>query len=140
MLGWVNTLNYKNFSFSFQFDGRIGGDIYSYTNYMLQVSGRAEVTAPNGSRDQFVLDGVIPDGKGGYTVNNVAVTPQQYWSQGIGTGNQGIAEANIYDGTNFRLRKLPTRNAEENLFPAGKIGGICKQRMDDLQRYGRYRS
>lgn len=125
MLGWINTLNYKNFSFSFQFDGRIGGDIYSYTNYMLQVSGRAEVTAPNGRRDQFVLDGVIPDGKGGYTVNNVAVTPQQYWSQGIGTGNQGIAEANIYDGTNFRLRNVALNYS----FPREMLKKTCFQQV-----------
>lgn len=45
MIGWNNTLSYKNFAFSFQFDGRIGGDIYSYTNYVLQTNGRAAVTA-----------------------------------------------------------------------------------------------
>ena len=92
---------------------------------MLQVSGRAEVTAPNGRRDQFVLDGVIPDGKGGYTVNNVAITPQQYWSQGIGTGNQGIAEANIYDGTNFRLRNVALNYS----FPREMLKKTCFQQV-----------
>ncbi len=125
MLGWNNTFSYKNFAFSFQIDGRIGGDIYSYTNYMLQISGRAAVTAPNGNRDEFVLDGVIPDGNGGYKVNTVAVTQEAYWKTGIGTGNQGIAEANIYDGTNFRLRNV----ALNYTFPREMLKKTCFQQV-----------
>ena len=125
MIGWNNTFSYKNFAFTFQFDGRIGGDIYSYTNYMLQTSGRAAVTAPGGNREEFVLDGVIPDGNGGYKVNTVSITQEAYWKNGIGTGNQGIAEANIYDGTNFRLRNV----ALNYTFPREMLKRTCFQQV-----------
>lgn len=125
MLGWSNTLSYKNFAFSFQFDGRIGGDIYSYTNFILQTSGRAAVTAPGGRRDKFVLDGVVSDGNGGYKPNETAITQQAYWSTGIATGNQGIGEANIYDGTNFRLRNL----ALNYTFPKDMLKKTCFQQV-----------
>lgn len=125
MIGWNNTFSYKNFAFTFQFDGRIGGDIYSYTNYMLQTSGRAAVTAPGGNREDFVLDGVIPDGNGGYKVNTVSITQEAYWKNGIGTGNQGIAEANIYDGTNFRLRNV----ALNYTFPREMLKRTCFQQV-----------
>lgn len=125
MIGWNNTLSYKNFAFSFQFDGRIGGDIYSYTNYMLQTSGRAAVTAPDGRRDEFVLDGVVSDGNGGYKPNTTPVTQEAYWKNGIGTGNQGIAEANIYDGTNFRLRNV----ALNYTFPREMLKKTCFQQV-----------
>lgn len=125
MIGWNNTLSYKNFAFSFQFDGRIGGDIYSYTNYMLQTSGRAAVTAPDGRRGEFVLDGVVSDGNGGYKPNTTPVTQEAYWKNGIGTGNQGIAEANIYDGTNFRLRNV----ALNYTFPREMLKKTCFQQV-----------
>ena len=125
MLGWNNTFSYKGFTLGFQIDGRLGGDIYSYTNYSLQVNGRAEVTAPNGARDKFVVDGVIADGNGGYKVNTIEVTPQQYWSKGIGTGNTGIGEANIYDGTNIRLRNVSLNYS----FPREMLKKTCFQQV-----------
>ena len=125
MIGWNNTLSYKNFAFSFQFDGRIGGDIYSYTNYVLQTNGRAAVTAPDGRRDEFIVDGVVSDGNGGYKPNTTPVTQEAYWKNGIGTGNQGIAEANIYDGTNFRLRNV----ALNYTFPREMLKKTCFQQV-----------
>ena len=123
MIGWGNTFNYKNFSLGLQFDGRIGGDIYSYTNYLLQIYGRADVTAPGGNREKFVVDGVISDGNGGYTVNTTPVSQEEYWRTGIGTGNTGIGEANIYDGTNFRLRNISLSYS----FPRSMLKNTCFQ-------------
>lgn len=124
MLGWNNSFSYKGFNLSFQIDGRIGGDIYSYTNFILQSNGRAEVTAPNGRRDKFVVAGVISDGKGGYIPNTIEVTPQQYW-KGIASGNNGIGEANIYDGTNFRLRNIALNYS----FPREMLKKTCFQQV-----------
>lgn len=125
MLGWNNTFRYKNFSLGFQIDGRIGGDIYSFTNYSLQISGRAACTAPGGKREDFVVDGVISDGNGGYTVNTVKVSQQQYWSTAIGTGNTGIGEANIYDATNIRLRNISLNYS----FPKSMLAKTCFQQV-----------
>ena len=107
LAGVTNSLAFKGFSFSFLIDSRIGGDIFSATNHTLQASGASDVTAPSGLRETFVVDGVVDDGKGNYTVNDKAVTPQNYWGRVTGTtGNLGISEANIYDATNIRLRNI----------------------------------
>lgn len=106
-LSWTNELQWKNLSFGFQIDARIGGKIFSGTQQMMQQAGTAGITVVNGARDSFVVDGVLSDGNGGYTVNTKSVTPQDYWrSVSSRSGNLGITEANLYDATNVRLRNL----------------------------------
>lgn len=104
LLGWTNTFSYKGFTLSFLVDGRFGGDIMSGSNAVLQQQGVAAVTAPNGKRDKFVVDGVIKSGDS-YVPSTIEVTPQDYW-MAVGQGNTGISEANIYSATNIRLRNV----------------------------------
>ena len=93
LFGLTNSFRYKGFSLSFLIDSRIGGDIFSATNHTLQASGSAAITAPNGERQKFIVDGVVADGKGGYKVNEKETTPQEYWGRVTGqTGNLGISE------------------------------------------------
>lgn len=107
LLGWTNTLTYKNFVLSFLIDGRFGGQMYSGTNRALQSNGTAACTVVNGARDNFVVEGVIADGNGGYVQNDKEVSPQQYWRTiSSATGNLGIGEAYLYDATNIRLRNV----------------------------------
>lgn len=107
LLGLTNTFNYKGLSLSFLIDARIGGEIFSATNQMLQYSGAAKITTDGGARNGIVAKGVVSDGAGGYTVNTKQTTNQLYWQAvGARSGNLGIAEANIYDATNIRLRNL----------------------------------
>lgn len=107
LIGYSNTLSYKNLSFSFLIDARIGGEIFSGTNRTLQNSGNAAVTVVNGAREEFIVDGVVNDGNGGYVANSVAVSPQIYWNTiTTRSGNLGITEANIYDASNVRLRNI----------------------------------
>ncbi len=130
LLGWTNTFTYKGFSLSFLIDGRFGGEIYSGTNSLLQKNGVAGVTVVNGSRDSFVVDGVIADGNGGYSKSTIEVTPESYWNA-IGTGNLGISEANLYDATNIRLRTLslnynfPRKMLEKTPIQSLKLGVSC---------------
>lgn len=106
LVGWTNSFAFKNFGLSFLIDGRFGGEFYSGTNLNLQVNGSAAVTAPNGQRDKFLVDGVVTSGTG-YAKNTVETTQQLYWNQvGTTSGNFGIGEANVYDATNIRLRNL----------------------------------
>ncbi len=105
-LGWTNEFSWKNLSFAFQIDARVGGKIFSGTQQMMQSAGTAACTVVNGAREEFVVPGVYKDGDGNYVVNENKVTPQQYWSAVSGTGNLGIGEANLYDATNVRLRNL----------------------------------
>jgi len=107
MIGFYNNFTYKNLSFSFLIDARIGGEIYSGTNRSLQSSGNAAATVVNGAREDIVFDGVFDDGSGVYEPNTVGVSPEIYWSTlGSRSGNLGIGENNIYDASNVRLRNV----------------------------------
>lgn len=126
LIGWTNSFSYKNVGLSFQIDGRFGGEFFSGTNVNLQANGAAAVTAPNGQRENFVVDGVIAQGDS-YVENTKEVTPQQYWTQVATTGNLGINEANIYDATNIRLRNItlsynvPSSLLKSNLLQRARI-------------------
>lgn len=106
-MGLTNSYSYKGWNLSFQIDARIGGEIFSGTNAMMQRSGTAAATAPGGKRvDDMVVAGVYKDASGNYVQNTNKVTTQQYWNAVAGTGNMGIGEANIYSASNIRLRNV----------------------------------
>lgn len=124
LVGWSNNFAYKNFGLSFQVDGRFGGEFFSGTNLNLQANGNAAVTAPNGERNPFVVDGVIAS-NGSYTKNTVQTTQQLYWTQVTSTsGNYGITEQNVYDATNIRLRNVTLSYN----FPKSILGNSIVQR------------
>ena len=106
LMGITNTFGYRGITFSFLFDGRFGGEIFSQTNQQMQFIGTAAVTAPGGERPGVVVEGVVPNGDGTYSPNTTEITQQQYWAVLAGTDNLGINEANIYDATNVRLRYI----------------------------------
>ncbi|WP_102407472.1 SusC/RagA family TonB-linked outer membrane protein [Parabacteroides bouchesdurhonensis] len=103
---WTGSMNnmftYKNITFSFMLDLRVGGDIYMnslsrgsvYGTTEMSLAGRDEWYAGTGG---IVVDGVTEDGQ----VNTKAVNPQEYWSRVSRSG-----EEFLYDGTNLRLREL----------------------------------
>ena len=107
-MGLTNSFSYKGFNLSFQIDARLGGQIFSGTNLMMQQSGNAAVTAPGGKRtNDIVVDGVYLDATSGeYVKNTNKITNQQYWTAVTGAGNLGIGEANIYSASNIRLRNI----------------------------------
>lgn len=106
LIGVTNSFSYKNLSFSFLVDARIGGQMFSATHVALQSSGAAAVTAPGGQRNDIVVDGVILDGGGNPVKNTQAVSQQLYWSAISTANNLGIGEAYLYDATNVRLRNV----------------------------------
>lgn len=106
LLGLTNSFSYKNFGFSVLVDARFGGKIFSGTLDAMQKVGTAAVTVANGSRDSFVVKGVLSDGSGGYRPNDVKVSAQKYWTAVSATGNLGITEANLYDASNVRVRNI----------------------------------
>ena len=127
LLGLTNTLRYRNLSLSFQIDGRFGGKILSFTNYLLKVNGRSALTlGEDGERGDFVYDGVRKEGNS-YVPNDVKVTTQDYWTK-IATGNVGITEDNLFDATNVRLRNLsldytlPASWIEDTAVQGARIG------------------
>lgn len=105
LLGITNSFGYKNFGLTFLIDARFGGIFYSGTHLALQRNGMSTQTVVNGERNPFVVDGVVESG-GNFTENQKTVTQQEYWNRVTNTGNLGIAEENIYDATNIRLRTV----------------------------------
>lgn len=106
LLGVTNSFEYKGIGFAFQVDARFGGEIFSATQVAMQALGTAAVTAPNGERENLVVDGVVSNGSGGFTKNTIAVSQQAYWRAVATANNLGVTEANIYDASNVRLRNL----------------------------------
>jgi hypothetical protein len=106
LLGVTNTFSYKGIGLSFLVDARFGGKIFSASNVSLQASGTAAVTAPNGERPDFIVDGVTLDAGGNAIKNAKTVTQQQYWNTLATLNNLGVGEAYLYDATNIRLRNV----------------------------------
>lgn len=128
LMGVTNTFGYKGLNLSFLIDARLGGEIFSQTNQQMQLMGTAEVTAPNGERNNVVVDGVVDNGDGTFSSNTTEISQQEYWTTLAGTGNLGINEANIYDATNIRLRyislnyNLPSRILESVPVQSVRVG------------------
>lgn len=132
LLGWSNTFFYKGLTLGITIDGRIGGEIFSGTNRMLQAGGVAAVTAPDGKREDMLVSGVTVNEDGSYAPNAAKVSPQQYWKTiSTASGNLGIGEANIYDATNIRLRNVslnytfPKSLIRKTPFQSVKVGFSC---------------
>lgn len=98
-LGLTNTINYKNFSFSFLFDGKFGGKLYSATNAYATQWGLSKETVKNGVRETGVsIVGVDTDG------NPVKTTlPAQTYYQYTALN---ITDDFVYDASFVKLRQL----------------------------------
>lgn len=131
LLGVTNSFEYKGIGLSFQVDARFGGEIFSATHVAMQANGTAAVTAPGGARENFVVDGVISNGSGGFTKNAIAVTQQAYWQAVATANNLGVTEANLYDASNVRLRNvqlsydLPRSFLSKTPIQRAKVGVSC---------------
>ncbi len=130
-LGWNNSFTWKDLTFSFQFDARIGGKIFSGTLGAMENVGTAAWTVDG--RESMIVDGVVKDGDT-YKANTIATTAQKYWQQVAGRAgsNLGITEENLYDATNVRLRNvsisygLPKRLLSKgNVFQSVRFGFSC---------------
>ncbi len=115
--GFRNTLSYKEFTLSFLFDGRVGGDIFSVTDWFGSYAGIAEHTAEGDIRENgFVPEGVYGsvDGDGNVVyldangdpaaspVTNGTRVSAQDWYEGY----WGFQEPSIIDGSFIKFREL----------------------------------
>ena len=105
LMGITNSINFKGFYFTFLFDYRKGGDIYSRNVADLQRRGAAKETAEfprfnaNGTpTTPYMFQGVYANG----SPNTTMVSAEQYWGD---NGKYVAAEGFIYDATWFRLRE-----------------------------------
>lgn len=122
-LGITNAFKYKNFSMSFLFDARFGGDIYSNTIATLRYSGSVKETLPGREvGDEFIVDGVFEVQPGVFVPNTTPISSQTFWqdsSSPFRTASQGV-----FDGTFVKLREvrfgysLPSRLLDKTPFGA----------------------
>ena len=93
LLGWNNTLNYKNIDLSFLIDCRYGGEILSQTQADMDMYGVSKETAKARDRGYVMLEGRKIENVKGFYKNVVG-------------GRAGVTEYYMYDATNIRLREL----------------------------------
>lgn len=114
LIGFNSSMSWKGITVDFLIDARIGGKMFSLTQANTYKSGVHANTAPGGLREDFIVNGVIPqykqvDGKDvitGYIENTNPTSYQDYYYTTLGQGNTGIGEPYVYDATSVRLRTL----------------------------------
>lgn len=97
-LGWNNTFDYKNFTFSFLIDGKFGGDVVSVTEAVNDKFGVSQATADARNTNGGMVDVVDAAGV------KSQITAQDYYNA-IG-GRDGVLGEYVYDATNVSLREL----------------------------------
>ncbi|MDR2809055.1 MAG: SusC/RagA family TonB-linked outer membrane protein [Tannerellaceae bacterium] len=106
--GWRNDFSYKNLSFGFFLDLRIGGDIWSQSMSHGYGAGTAAFTAENGIRERAIVAGVdvmanekfvMQDAGGNWVPNTIEVDAQTWFRDG------GVSEMYVFDGSFLKLRE-----------------------------------
>ncbi|HVI47621.1 MAG TPA: SusC/RagA family TonB-linked outer membrane protein [Chitinophaga sp.] len=100
LLGWSNTINWKQFTFNVLIDGRFGGKVMSITQAMLDEYGVSKTTA--NARDNGGVEIAATKASGGKFAGKI---PADVFFGAVG-GRAGITEYYMYDATNIRLREL----------------------------------
>lgn len=126
--GFVNTLQYKDFTFTFSLDYQVGGKFFSLSESWGHYSGLFEATAAANDKGFNVRDDVA-DGGGVHvvgvsstdekTIVDMYVDAQTYFHQFY---NSQIAEPFVHDLTFVKLREV---SVGYNI-PVKKIGNVSK--------------
>ena len=124
-----NQFRYKDFTFGFLIDSRVGGKFFSQTYKVAMYSGILPETAANGIRETgVVIDGVTGDvtfnPDGSYTVSNTAPNTKNVSAQAWARNHyNGPTTFDIFDASFIKLRevtlgydlKLPKGSAIESI-------------------------
>ncbi|MDR1556833.1 MAG: SusC/RagA family TonB-linked outer membrane protein [Tannerellaceae bacterium] len=108
LAGWRNDFSYKNLSFGFFLDLRIGGDIWSQSMSHSYTAGTAAITVENGVREHAIVAGrdvmtnekfVMQDENGNWVPNTIETDAQTWFESG------GVNEMYVFDGSFLKLRE-----------------------------------
>ena len=136
LAGITNTLNYKNWSLSFLFDGRLGGDVVNITGRGLISNGQSPMLETYRGR-QVVVEGVVLQEDGSYLPNTTPITLDHY---NIMNYFHGVSSNFVEDGSYIRLSyvtlgyELPVKLARK----AGFAGLRCSFTGNNLLLLTRY--
>jgi len=101
--GWLNEFNIHSFRISIQFDGQMGGSMFSHTNHKLNTLGKTKVTLP-GRDEGIVGEGVVFDQVAGkYVPNTQRVSAMSYYDRYYALNN---VETNIFNASYLKLREV----------------------------------
>ncbi|MDQ2719149.1 MAG: SusC/RagA family TonB-linked outer membrane protein [Bacteroidota bacterium] len=120
-LGTLNTFRYKNWSLSFLWDLKVGGDIYNGTDELLTSIGKSARTANRST--PILIKGVLSDGLQNSktpTANTLVIVPQYLSSYYTSLPDEEFIQHNV---NWFRLRDL-TLNYTLPEKALGKIKGL----------------
>ncbi len=114
---WINTLTYKNFSFSFLVDASVGGHVF--TSYVPDLLGRGVTKDTENRYGARILPGYLGDpatktplldSNGNKIPNTTQLSEIDLWfSPTTSTATfatNSVDEANVYKATVFRLREI----------------------------------
>lgn len=112
LAGIRNTFTYKNFNFSFLFDTRQGGQLFSETfvvgleagQLIETLEGRADGYDLNKDGNGVIGRGVIQNPDGSFRVNDVKLTAREYHQSR--TGNRDIPQGAVFDASFVKLREM----------------------------------
>lgn len=108
---WGNEFSYKNFRFSFLFDGQFGGVGYSLTHSVLAEEGKLAKTLP-GRYNGIIGNGVVKNDDGSYRPNDIIATDiQTYYKSHFDRTN---IESNTFSTDYIKLRELRLDYAIKN--------------------------
>ncbi|NQD71507.1 SusC/RagA family TonB-linked outer membrane protein [Sphingobacterium shayense] len=108
LASWRNDFTYKDFSFGFLLDLRVGGDIWSQTMSHAYGAGVAAITVEDGVRERAIVAGrdvmkdekfAMMDGDGNWVENTIETDAQTWYRNG------GISEMYVFDGSFLKLRE-----------------------------------
>jgi TonB-linked SusC/RagA family outer membrane protein len=115
--GLTNTFRYKDWSLSFLFDGRLGGDVVNVTGRGLISNGQSKMLETYRGR-QVVVDGVVQQADGSYLPNTTPITLEHTT---ITNYFYNVSENFVEDGSYIRMNYLTLGYAlPQNL--VGKLG------------------
>ncbi|MDR1526341.1 MAG: SusC/RagA family TonB-linked outer membrane protein [Dysgonamonadaceae bacterium] len=117
LAGLTNTFRYNDWTLSFLFDGRLGGDVVNVTGRGLISNGQSKMLEQYRGR-QVVVDGVVQQADGTYAPNTTPIT-LDYTT--IINYFVNVSENFVEDGSYIRMNYLSLGYAlPQNL--AGKLG------------------
>ncbi|WP_338872769.1 SusC/RagA family TonB-linked outer membrane protein [Spirosoma sp. SC4-14] len=103
VLGWMNRLSYRNWTFNMLWDWRQGGVFYSYTMLGILNGGMSVETLPGRDSGGIVGNGVVKNADGTYAPNTVQATPANYYTSYYDPNNN---EAFTFSASYVKLREL----------------------------------
>lgn len=108
--GLTNQFHYKGFNFSFTFDYRDGGKMYSYTKNLMEFVGNSTNTLYN-DRQPFVVPNSVKvtgeaDGKPTFAENDIPVNMNNIANYFTSNTNQVLERGHVLDRTFLKLREV----------------------------------